>query len=73
MRDVWMYVAGPVPGPIRIRLNFPLRKAPDCSLGNSLRMSPPGPSYARCDRIFRDVWRIQDPLGQQMRITKLMD
>lgn len=75
MRDIWIYMAGAVPLPIQIWLNIPLRRAPDSPVGTppTHQMSSPVPSYARRDRIFRDVQGMQDPLGQQLRITKLMD
>lgn len=73
MRDGWIYMAGSVPLPIQIWVNFLLRRAPDSPPGTPPSISSPVPSHVRCDRIFRDVWRMQDLLGQQLRITKLMD
>lgn len=40
---------------------LPSKEAPDFALGTPPSMS--SPSHARWDRIFRDVWGIQDPLG----------
>lgn len=76
LRDVWIYLAGAVPLPIQIWLSILLKRAPDFPLGTACLRLPnilSSPSPARRDRMFRVVRGMEDPLGQQWRITKLMD